>query len=181
MAMHSSASPELAADSAHEPRVRPRSTTMILALACGTSLAQGTDPLKSDECIQALEALRSREAALLSSATSPAGPARAAALAELAPYRKRVARECLGNEDPALERTPRPPVAVSPVTLPPPAVPAARATLPPPVRLPPLRTVTQCDPSGCWTSDGFRLDRIGPLLVGPPGACTVQSGVLSCR
>jgi len=106
---------------------------------------------------------------------SPADPA------TLAPYRKGVARECLGKEDPAPERTPRPPVAVAPVASPRPAIPPAPAALPPPVQIPPLRTVTQCDPSGCWTSDGIRLNRMGPILVGPLGACTVQSRVLSCR
>ena len=83
-----------------------------------------------------------------------------------------------------LERPPRPPVVVAPVTVPPSVVPAKQGALSapsPPVQLPPLRTVTQCDPSGCWTNDGVRLNRLGPLLVGPPGVCTVQSGVLSCR
>jgi len=154
----------------------------ILALVAGSALAQGADPLKSVECVHALDALQAQEAALpTASQTLAARPASGEGVAALAPYRKRVARECLGKEDPALERTPRPPVAVPPVTLPPPAVPLARTAPPPPVALPPLRTVTQCDPSGCWTSDGQRLNRLGPLLVGPPGACTVQSGVLSCR
>ena len=153
----------------------------MLALAAGTTLAQGGDPLKSPACVDALDALQAREATLLSAARSPAGRAGSAEASDLAPYRKRVARECLGKEDPALERTPRVPIAVSPVVMPPPAIPRAREALPPPVELPPLRTLTQCDPSGCWTSDGVRLNRLGPLLVGPPGACTVQSGVLSCR
>ena len=155
---------------------------LILALAAGTALAQGADPLKSVECVQALDALQAQEAALPPASRSPAArPGSAEGVAALAPHRQRVARECLGKEDPVTERTPRPPVAVAPVTLPPPVVPAARAAPPPAVALPPLRTVTQCDPSGCWTSDGQRLNRLGPLLVGPPGACTVQSGVLSCR
>ena len=155
---------------------------VILALAAGGALAQGGDPLKSPECVQALDALQAQEAALPSASRPQAArPGSAEGVAALAPYRKRVARECLGKEDPVLQRTPRPPVAVAPITLPPPAIPAARAAPLPPVALPPLRTVTQCDPSGCWTSDGQRLNRLGPLLVGPPGACTVQSGVLSCR
>ena len=158
---------------------------MVLALAAGKCLAQSTDPLTSPACVRALDALQAQEAAMLSSGR-PHGAARAGAaeLAALKPYRKRAAHECLGKEDPVLERSPRPPVVVAPVTLPPSAVPAKQGALPPPsppVQLPPLRTVTQCDPSGCWTSDGVRLNRLGPLLVGPPGACTVQSGVLSCR
>ena len=161
--------------------MRLRRTFAILALAAGTSLAQGTDPLKSADCIQALDALQAQEAAMLAAGRPQAARVRPVELATLAPYRMRVARECLGKEDPAPERTPRPPIAVSPVTLPPSAIPPPRAALPQTVQTPPLRTVTQCDPSGCWTSDGVRLNRLGPLLVGPPGACTVQSGVLSCR
>jgi hypothetical protein len=158
---------------------------MILVLAAGKCLAQGTDPLTSPACVAALDALQAQEAAILSSGR-PQGAAHAGAaeLAALTPYRKRVARECLGKEDPVLERRAQPPVVVAPVALPPSAVPAKQGALAPPsppVQLPPFRTVTQCDPSGCWTNDGFRLNRLGPLLVGPPGACTVQSGVLSCR
>jgi len=116
------------------------------------------------------------------SARNPQGASAAAAeRATLETDRKRAARECLGKEELAPERTPRQPVVVSPVTLPPSAVPPPPAAPPPAVRVPPPRTVTQCDPSGCWTSDGLRLNRLGPLLVGPPGACTVQSGVLTCR
>jgi hypothetical protein len=159
-----------------------RLNVMLLALAAGASSAQGADPLKSPECVLALDALQAQETAMRSARTPEAvRPAGAAEIAALQPYRKRVALECLGKEDPAPARTARPPVAVAPVTLPPSAVPVRPAALPPPVALPPLRTVTQCDPSGCWTSDGIRLHRQGPLLVGPPGACTVQSGVLSCR
>ena len=157
---------------------------MTLALAAGTCLAQGTDPLKSPACVQALDALQAQETAMLPSGRPQGARAGAAELATLKPYRKRVARECLGKEDPVLERAPRPPVSVAPVTLPLSAVPARPGALPPPsppVRLPSLRTITQCDPSGCWTSDGVRLNRLGPVLVGPPGVCTVQSGVLSCR
>lgn len=164
--------------------MRRRLNFMILALAAGTCLAQGTDPLKSPECLQSLDALGVQEAAMRSSGRPQGARAGAVERAALEPYRKRVARECLGKEDPVLERTPRPPVAVAPVTSPSVVVPARPGALPPqspPVQLPPLRTVTQCDPSGCWTSDGVRLNRLGPLLVGPPGACTVHSGVLSCR
>lgn len=161
--------------------MRWRLNVMGLALAAGTSLAQGTDPLKSVECVRALDDLQAQEAAMLSARAAQGARPGAAELATLGTHRKRVARECLGKEEPALERMARPPVAVSQITLPPSAVPARPAALLPPVAIPPLRTVTQCDPSGCWTSDGLRLNRIGPLLVGPPGACTVQGGVLSCR
>jgi hypothetical protein len=161
--------------------MRRRLIPLFLTVASGATLAQGGDPLKSAECLQALDALQAREAALPSASPPAQARAGAAELAALAPYRKRVARECLGKEDPALERAPRVPISVSPVGSPPSAIPHAPAAVPPPVPIPPLRTVTQCDPSGCWTSDGIRLNRMGPVLVGPLGACTVQSGVLSCR
>ena len=161
--------------------MRRRLNFLILALAAGTSLAQGPDPLKSAECVRALDALQAREAAMIAAARDQGARAGGTELSALGPYRQRVARECLGKEDPAPERTARPPVAVSPVTLPPPAIPPAPSALPPPVQIPSMRTVTRCDPSGCWTSDGIRLNRIGPMLVGPLGTCTVQSGVLSCR
>jgi hypothetical protein len=160
--------------------MRWRPDIMILALAAGTSAAQGADPLKSAQCGRALDALQAQEAAMLA-VRSPQGAGAATERAALETHRKRAARECLGKEELAPARTPRPPVVVSPVTLPPSAVPPPPAAPPPPVHVPPPRTVTQCDPSGCWTSDGIRLNRLGPLLVGPPGACTVQSGVLSCR
>src|SRR5471030_698953 len=150
---------------------------MILALAAGTCFAQGTDPLKSPACVQALDALGAQEAAMLYSGRPQGARGGAGDLPALEPYRRRVARECLGKEDPVLERTPRLAVAVAPVTPSPSVVPARqRAFAPrsPPVQLSPLRTVTQCDPSGCWTSDGVRLNRLGPLLIGPSGACTVQ-------
>ena len=154
---------------------------LILALAAGAGLAQGADPLKSSGCTEALAALQAQEAALLSARSTRDTSVATAERAALEGYRTRARRECLGREEPAAVRTPRQPVVVAPVTLPPSAVPAPPSPRPAPVAIPPLRTVTQCDPSGCWTSDGLRLDRLGPLLVGPPGACTVQSGVLSCR
>ena len=161
--------------------MRWRPHIMMLALAAVTSATQGADPLKSAECSRALDALQAKEAALLSQRRPEAAGPTAAERAALETYRKRAARECLGKDDPVPERTPRPPVVVSPVILPPSAVPPPPPAPPPPVQVPPPRTVTQCDPSGCWTSDGLRLNRLGPLLVGPPGACTVQSGVLTCR
>jgi len=47
-------------------------------------------------------------------------------------------------------------------------------------RLEPLVTVTQCNASTCVTSDGSTLIRMGPTLVGPRGACTVQGSFVRC-
>ena len=43
-----------------------------------------------------------------------------------------------------------------------------------------LLSTTSCDALGCTASDGTRLTRSGPLLMGPRGACTVQGSVLNC-
>jgi len=39
--------------------------------------------------------------------------------------------------------------------------------------------VTACDAGGCWDSEGRRLERAGPLLLGPQGACTLQGALLN--
>ena len=52
--------------------------------------------------------------------------------------------------------------------------------MPPPVRIEPPLTVTGCDASGCWASDGTRLQQAGPQLLGPRGFCSVQGALLQC-
>lgn len=66
-----------------------------------------------------------------------------------------------------------PPVIEGP--RPPPVVPPA-----PPVDIPKPAAITACDPGGCWDNQGRRLDRSGPSLMGPRGACAVQGGVVQC-
>lgn len=148
-----------------------------MLLAAGAALAQ-TDPLQAPECRAAMAALDAAERAPQASASSPA----------LAEARRRAARECLGaRADPApAARRAEPPVAVpppawpAPPRLPPPtptptplpAAPAARP-LPPPA-------VISCDAASCLTTDGQRLPRAGPVLIGPQGHCSVQAGVLAC-
>ena len=66
---------------------------------------------------------------------------------------------------PPVIETVRPPVIA-------PSAPAVDAAKP--------AAVTACDPGGCWDSQGRRLERIGPQLTGPRGACTVQAGVVQC-
>jgi hypothetical protein len=78
-----------------------------------------------------------------------------------------------------------PPVAVPPVagaSVPPPAAAAPRATTPP-ARIAPVQppvAITSCDTGGCWTSDGTRLQRLGPTLFGPRGACSVVGAIVHC-
>jgi len=53
--------------------------------------------------------------------------------------------------------------------LPSPALPAPAPT-----------SVLSCDIGGCWANDGSRLNRVGPTLWGPRGACTVLGTLLQC-
>lgn len=68
--------------------------------------------------------------------------------------------------------------------VPPPVIDGPRpppvAPPPPPLDIPKPAAITTCDPGGCWDSQGRRLDRSGPLLMGPHGACVVQAGVVRC-
>ncbi|MFI4930345.1 MAG: hypothetical protein ACHP83_08910 [Burkholderiales bacterium] len=163
---------------------------MILALAAGTSLAQGADPLKSAECVQALEALQAQEVAMIAAAQhKDAGDEQAAPppLATFEALQKDAAHACLGSRldaPPPVQRLARPPITVAPITPHAAAlavVPPAPAAAPPPIQVPPVKTITVCDPAGCWASDGTRLNRMGTMLVGPLGLCTVQGAVLSCQ
>lgn len=152
-------------------------TLMLLPalLIHGTPAAQ-TDPLQTPECRAALAALQGAE--------------QAASAAGLAEARRRAAHECLGarQDPPPAGRRAEPPLAVPPVlppTPPLPNLPNARPprTPAPPVitpRPPPAPAVIGCDASSCLTSDGQRLLRSGPTLIGPQGACSVQAGLLAC-
>jgi hypothetical protein len=37
-----------------------------------------------------------------------------------------------------------------------------------------------CDATGCWASDGTRLLRAGPNLIGPRGICTTSGPFVQC-
>lgn len=95
--------------------------------------------------------------------------------------RKEAIGACLGSEDPDRARSGAP---ERPVVVPAPRFPAAPAVVatpvPPPIAIPRPSVVTTCDPGGCWDSEGHRLNQVGPVLVGPRGACTVQGGIVVC-
>lgn len=174
--------------------------TLTIALA-GLSAAAGpadpltsNDPLKSAECEQALQRLQAQET---QAASAPGAGLRAdghplAPDARLQALRRQAAHVCLGRR--ADEPLTPGRVAQSPVAVPSmaPAAPVAAAPSPPqaglPVRPepqpPPLAQVpvviTSCDPTGCWASDGSRLNRMGQNLLGPSGLCTVQGTLLQC-
>jgi hypothetical protein len=145
----------------------------LLSLTCTLLLpaAVGADPLKSGECGQSLAALE-------------AARADRGAGARLEALRQQATQACLGGSGEA--RRPSP-VAQPPIVVPPPivAVPApaeAPRPAPPPspvaIQRPPV--LTSCDAGGCWDSNGGRLNRAGPTLIGPGGACVVTGQVVHC-
>jgi hypothetical protein len=154
-------------------------------LAVPAAFAQDGDALHAAACRQALSMLQAREAAV---ADAPAGtPAHQAALAQLQAAREHAARLCLQSraDRPALPgRLAQPPMAVPPPLA---ATPQLAPLPPPPAGLPvPLpapalpKSITSCDALGCWASDGTRLQRVGPNLLGPRGFCSAPGGVLQC-
>lgn len=70
------------------------------------------------------------------------------------------------------------------IAVPPPVIDGPR----PPVSNPPApaqdipkaTALANCDPGGCWDSDGKRLDRVGPVLRSSRGPCLEQAGVVRC-
>jgi hypothetical protein len=135
--------------------------------------------MHSDDCELAMDVLRQEESRALEQAragqVSPDGPA------SLQTARRVAAHACLGGRgEPPLPThgaivptLPVPPAARVPEVTPSPPVPAAPSALMPNV-------VTNCDPNGCWTSNGTRLPRSGPSLVGPRGACQLQGTLVIC-
>ncbi|WP_157270830.1 hypothetical protein [Azohydromonas aeria] len=174
--------------------MRPRLPLLyaLLAAAAVAAQSQPRDALESAECRQALAALRLQEQAAVAEAERGAGPVARDTLAQrLAPARQRAARACLqGRADappPAPGRFVTPPLTVPPVAMPaplpaPPSVlPMPATPLPPALPRPaPPASITSCDALGCWASDGTRLQRAGPNLLGPRGFCSAPGGVLSC-
>lgn len=154
---------------------------LVLASAAGAAGAA-----LSADCQQALETLQGEEAALVA---APAGQSpeskRYEALRRLEPFRLRAATACLGGlpaTPPPSQHTVQPPIAARPITVPAP-MPRSVAPTPPPapvIRPSAPTTISTCDPAGCTASDGSRLQRAGPNLIGPRGLCTVQGTLLIC-
>jgi hypothetical protein len=148
---------------------------LLLAMATAAACAAEPDPLKSEACKAAL-------AELEQVVGEPASDSRARRVAQA---REQAATACLGRSQgrgvrsgapypaqsvaPPVATVPRPSPALRPVAPPPAAEPAPRAAV-----------ITSCDPAGCWDSNGQRLNRMGPLLMGPRGACTAQGGLVNC-
>ena len=178
--------------------VRVLAVALVLADAGRAFAASAAgDPLHAPECERALAALQAVEQGASAplgggaqsvphaAASGASGRSAPAVEPRLASARRDVARHCLAaREDPPRPgRLAEPPVAVPPVA-------GARVPSPPstpstamPARIPPVQppvAITSCDAGGCWTSDGARLQRLGPTLVGPRGACSVVGAVVQC-
>lgn len=139
----------------------------------------------------------------LASPVPPSGPASHARGSALPALQRTAAIACLGGAgaaqtqqrvpapapDPVLvpgpSRVPAPPASLPgflSYQLPPPGVARAPSPAPTsaPVRQAPLPTLTGCDAQGCWASDGTRVQRLGPVLIGPRGHCTQTGPFLNC-
>jgi hypothetical protein len=134
-----------------------------------------TDPLASPECQAARAELDAARAAAGSTQAQPDERlTRAQGQAKLA---------CLGRSPPR-ERSgaPEPPITVAPsVAIPKsPTSPPTLQAAPPPVAIPRPTVITNCDASGCWDSEGRRLNSAGPTLMGPRGLCSGSGSVIIC-
>lgn len=143
----------------------------------------------SPACRSAVQALEDAEDALADASSTPSPVSTPDAqrqrmvAAKLQPLRQRAADACLGG------MTTSPPPSQHTWVLPPPrvapATPQARIASPqvgsePVLRWQPPVTVTHCTGATCTASDGSTLTRVGPTLVGPRGACTLQGSFLHC-
>ncbi|CAA9436768.1 MAG: hypothetical protein AVDCRST_MAG51-3004, partial [uncultured Ramlibacter sp.] len=129
------------------------------------------DPLKSGDCGQSLAALDAARA-------DPNAGQRVEAL------RQQATQACLGGGGEARRPSPvaQPPLVVPPpiIAVPSQAEPPRPAPLPPPVAIQRPPVLTSCDAGGCWDSQGNRLNRAGPTLIGPGGTCIVSGPVVHC-
>lgn len=137
--------------------------------------AAQSDPLKSPACGIALDELAQ---ARVAAEQDPRLRDRVERL------RKNAASTCLGATDPA---QPSGRVAQQPQRVPPPVIvppglpfPTVQAPPPPAAAIPRPPVITSCDPGGCWDSNGTRLNRAGPNLIGPNGLCTASGALLNC-
>ena len=104
--------------------------------------------------------------------------------------RRQAATACLaGRADslPQPQRLAQPPFVVAPVAgaASPRINPALPLSSPSPAPVQPNapaapNAILSCDVVGCWANDGSRLNKVGPNLWGPRGACTVQGTLLHC-
>lgn len=156
-----------------------------LAQAPAASAPVPVPDAHSPACREALQALQAVEAQPVKASAAGSREREPRLLAA----RERASRACLGGPAgrPApLTQTPQPVPPVSrPAPAPVPRQPMAGPPTSPVVTTPPAGsglplTILACDTTGCIASDGTRLNKVGPTLVGPHGACTLQGAVLRC-
>lgn len=164
-------------------------TIAVATVAAAQSAASEAD-MRSAACRDALAALQARESQLAAAASQPGAAAdrkpRSAGDRTWQQLRARAAQACLGGKPDAPAPPPQsalPPVAVPPVVVAPPVVrpPPPTTAAPPPIepRRPPA-TVMNCDPGGCWISDGTRLPLAGRNPNDPGVRCSVQGRLVVC-
>ena len=165
---------------------------LVAVLSASAIAAPSTDRLHSADCVGAISALHDVELAVTASAKSSNGTSAADSLdlAKLAELKRAAARTCLGGDgtpSPGPQHVRQQPISVAPVApvavspnLSAPRLPALTSSPLPPVSVVPLKSIATCDTVGCWASDGTRLQKVGPNLLGPKGFCTVQGTVLNC-
>ena len=148
---------------------------LLMTIHAAVTHAQG-DPLASPEC----HAARAELAQALNDADSAQGPSGE----RLARARAGAAAACLGRNDGARERAGAPEPAQR---VPPPLIVNGRASslpkmesAPPPLAIPRPTFLTVCDASGCWDSEGRRLNSAGPALMGPRGLCSGTGNTVNC-
>lgn len=147
-----------------------RMATLLLAGVCTALPVLAQDPLKSHQCGQALAGLQAAR-------SDPPEAGRLEAL------RQQATQACLGGTGDARRPSPvvQPPIAVKPpvIEVPQSRAPPVAGAPPPAPAIPRPAVLTTCDAGGCWDSEGRRLNRAGPVLVGPGGTCIASgSGVL---
>lgn len=175
------------------PRVLLICMGLVAAALGHGARAQSADPSTTPACRTALDRLRIEEDRALHVGRSAASAGDAAAPAwspatrqRLQALRRDSARACLGGSgDPGPATQAVVPAPTARPLLPSPSgslAPTAPATS----ALPPLELPTRpnylvgCDPTGCRSSDGTVMQRVGPTLVGPRGACSVEGAVVRC-
>jgi hypothetical protein len=102
----------------------------------------------------------------------------------VASARKQAETACLGHSESVRERSgaPEPAQVVRPTQImsnrapAPPKIEGA----PPPLAIPRPSIITTCDASGCWDSEGRRLNNAGPTLMGPHGLCSGSGNIVNC-
>lgn len=132
-------------------------------------------------CAKALDTLRELEDRVLAAQRDRAEALRR----QLLQSRRHAALACLGERgDDVLPRAPGVEAPAAPARPPAAPLPSLRlpsTTTPPRVQPPSTpRTLGACDANGCWTSDGLRLQRLGPQLLGPNGFCSTAGNAVQC-